>query len=127
MASVARSCPTFGPHVETPQLRRVQTSDPAIRRSGETILAEEPLSVAYVCPYWPPDFAANGIVMYLGAITEELRKKGHTTTLLSHRVTAAPVPEGIYDLGAFLGRRTLAGRILDRLERRANLALAVDR
>jgi hypothetical protein len=43
--------------------------DPAARDIDEATIPGPPLSVAYVCPFWPPDRHANGIVMYLNEIT----------------------------------------------------------
>jgi glycosyltransferase involved in cell wall biosynthesis len=90
--------------------------------------ADPPLSLAYVCPSWPPQWDANGIVQYIDTITRGLRARGHRTTLLvNHIRKGTEISEGLYDLGVFRMRRSLARKMLDRLEYRANVAQAVDR
>jgi glycosyltransferase involved in cell wall biosynthesis len=88
---------------------------------------EGPLSVAYVCPSWPPDDQANGIVMYITEITKGLRARGHTSTLLVPHVTQPGVEDDIYDLGEFHEHRALPGRIVDYLGYRTNPARVVER
>ena len=118
----------FAVNTETPQLRPVRTSNLSRPETGETILAGERLSVAYVCPSWPPDDQANGIVMYLNEITNGLHKEGHTTTLLAtHFTRPQVVNERIYDLSEFQRSRTLPGRILDYIEKRTNPRRAMER
>jgi glycosyltransferase involved in cell wall biosynthesis len=89
--------------------------------------AGRPLSVGYVCPSWPPEFDPNGIVKYIGAIGEGLRARGHSTTVLAQRLAGTPNTEGLYDLSRYRTSPMLPGRILDRLEYRANPGRAVDR
>jgi glycosyltransferase involved in cell wall biosynthesis len=89
---------------------------------------ERALSVAYFCPSWPLGYDANGIVTYIDTITAKLRARGHRISILVNYLRAGtPVSEGLYDLGAFRARRSLPGRILDRLESRNDPAGAVDR
>src|SRR4051812_4523462 len=68
---------------------------------------EKSLSVAYVCPFWPPASGAHGVVMYVDAITKGLQARGHRTTLLAHRVAGGTTRDGIYDLSEYPPPRTL--------------------
>jgi glycosyltransferase involved in cell wall biosynthesis len=75
---------------------------------------EPRLSVAYFCPAWPPDGQANGIVKYVNEISQGLRRRGHTTTLLINHYSGPRDPADAadtYDLGEFRKSRTLLGRV----------------
>jgi glycosyltransferase involved in cell wall biosynthesis len=78
---------------------------------------QEPLSLAYYCPSWPPGNDSNGIVTYVGTIVAELRAQGHVVSLISPSVTRGTASEGIYRLDEYYTSRTLPGRVLDRLAR----------
>lgn len=83
---------------------------------GQTVPADRPaspLSVAYVCPGWPPDAFANGIIPYISMIAEELREAGHRATILASRVAGEIHDADVIDLGSMRPRRTPARRLFD--------------
>jgi glycosyltransferase involved in cell wall biosynthesis len=87
-----------------------------------------PLSVAYFSPAWPPGTVSNGIVSYVGTISEALRARGNVVSVLAPAApTGVAVDEEIYRLGEDRGRRTRASRLLDRLEARISPRRALDR
>ena len=76
--------------------------------------AERPLSIAYVCPGWPPSEFHNGIGTAIGTLAPPLRARGHRITILSnHVVGGAGADESIYDLAAALRSRNPARRVID--------------
>jgi glycosyltransferase involved in cell wall biosynthesis len=104
-----------------------QTISPSALAAGRAASVCRSLSVAYVSPSWPPAEDANGIVMYTDAMTEALRGRGHSTTILAHHLTGASDFEGVYDLKRFHARRSRAVRILDRLRFGKSLSPIRDR
>jgi glycosyltransferase involved in cell wall biosynthesis len=97
------------------------------RRPGDPPLAEAGLSVAYYSPSWPPGTESNGVVTYVGTITQGMQRMGNVATVMTHQVARDAPPDGIYHLGAGGERLTLPGRLLDRLEFRVRPARAFDR
>jgi len=81
---------------------------------------DTPLSVAYMCPGWPPGSFTNGIVTYVNAIGIGLRNRGHIPFVLTHRVAETGRDDPIHtvvDLAQISNRGELASRLGDRLLR----------
>jgi hypothetical protein len=104
-----------------------RTLNTSTSRPGETTRAEVGLSVAYYSPSWPPGTGSNGVVTYVGTITQALQRMGNVATVMSHQVARDAPLDGIYDLGTEGEIRTLPSRLLDRLEFRVRPARAFDR
>jgi len=84
---------------------------------------EQSISLAYICPRWPSSAVANGIVMYIEAITAGLRSRGHKTTLMEEVADS----DGLYDLTNFTESGNVLGRVFDRLERRVRPRRSLER
>lgn len=72
-----------------------------------------PLSIAYLSPGWPIDACANGIVTYSAAISEELRKLGHWSCIMSGNVAQGVKDDFVYDLNCFRSSTGLTERVLN--------------
>src|SRR4051812_18331218 len=102
--------------METLLLRDARTLNPGETEAGVPGTAEDTLSVAYLCPSWPPGNDSNGIVPYIGMISEQLRAKGHVTTVMTHQLEGEDQPsDGIYRLSADRAHWTLLDRIAFRI------------
>ena len=99
-------------------MRDARTLGLSPRGSGETSRTDGFLSVAYFCPDWPPGNMSNGVVTYVGTLTDEMRVQGHTTTVITPHADLDVSSDGIYSLSNEDNSRTLPGRLLDRLESR---------
>lgn len=108
-------------------MRDARTLIASTRDLGDASRPGGPLSVAYVSPTWPPGNDANGIVPYVGKISEKLRAMGHATTVIAHHGPGGAASDGVYPLDAMHPGRTLPGRLLDRLEGRLRPDRASDR
>src|SRR5262245_28379421 len=76
--------------------------------------ARTPLSIAYVCPGWPPSAFSNGVVTTIGALAPILEGRGHRVTIVAGSVVDGEVTdESIYDLSQSAGRRNIARRASD--------------
>ncbi len=91
-----------------------------------TTEATRPLSLAYYSPGWPLDAAPNGIVPYVHAMTEELRRVGHRVTILSLD-SARGTPDEVWSLRREVQATNRLGRVLDALTYRFSFAAGMNR
>ena len=66
------------------------------------------MHIAFFSPSWPPGGVANGVVTYVDAMSEELRRLGHEVSVIT--------PDGIFD-GPSQERRPIPAGPLDRWRR----------
>ena len=77
-------------------------------------MARSSSSVMYVSPGWPSETLANGIISYISAMADELRRNHHRVCILSHQLVGS-VPDYVYDLSLVDSARSLPRRLLRRL------------
>jgi glycosyltransferase involved in cell wall biosynthesis len=90
------------------------------------------LSVAFVCPGWPLNAFPNGVVSYIAAMVEELRRGGHSASVLAGKVAGDQdrselADRGVFGLGFEHGNSGLVGRLVDRLWNQFDRRGAIDR
>lgn len=101
--------------------------DPRAREMDHILTASaspaSPLSVAFVCPGWPPEAHANGIIPYIADIAAKMREAGHRPTIMAERVSGEA--DGVYvrDVQSSLAAPSLATRSVDYLSYRISAEL----
>ncbi|WP_435011906.1 glycosyltransferase family 4 protein (plasmid) [Tundrisphaera lichenicola] len=93
----------------------------------QSAIAGGPLSVAFVCPGWPPNAFANGIIPYVAFVANQMRTDGHSVAILAQAIRGEVDDVDVRDATPFGRRRGLASRTVDSLTYRAAPALAVRR
>ena len=61
------------------------------------------MHIALFAPAWPPDVYPNGVVTYVNAMREELRRRGHFVSILAGRLGRAE--DGVHEVEISLGRK----------------------
>ena len=56
------------------------------------------LSIGYYSPSWPIGASPNGVVNYVGFLSEQLKAMGHHTTILTETVAEGDHDSGVYNL-----------------------------
>ncbi|MBV8311650.1 MAG: hypothetical protein JO344_14805, partial [Planctomycetaceae bacterium] len=56
------------------------------------------LSIGYYSPSWPIGASPNGVVNYVGFLSEQLKAMGHHTTILTETVAEGDHDPGVYNL-----------------------------
>ncbi len=100
----------IGPDLDRAQGAATEVVHPA--RSGPSRL-----SLGFVCPSWPVDQTANGIVSYYAALAPALESLGCRVTILTHDLLGRP-DDRVFDIRDASRRRGAVRRLADSIHYR---------
>ena len=86
------------------------TPSPSMNRRAST---GTHLSIGYYSPNWPIGASPNGVVNYVGFLSEQLEAMGHHTTILAEAVAEGDHAPGVYNLQEI--RTTIARNPVNRI------------
>ncbi len=75
--------------------------------------ADTHLSIGYYSPSWPIGASPNGVLNYVGLLSEQLEAMGHHTTILAEAVAEGDHAPGVYNLQEI--RTTMARNPVNRI------------
>jgi len=78
----------------------------------QRLSADTPLSIGYYSPSWPIGSSPNGVLNYVGFLSEQLETMGHHTTILADTIAEGYHASGVYNLTEI--RTTIAHNPLNR-------------
>ena len=71
------------------------------------------LSIGFYSPYWPSGASPNGVLTYVGLLSQQLKAMSHQTTILAQGVAESDQTSGVYNLQEV--RTTIARNPVNRI------------